>query len=215
MINFKYMKNILPHLRKIQAHRKWVRHYCFGIGLYKQGLLHDLSKYSPIEFWEGVRYYQGDSSPIDAAKKEQGYSMAWFHHRGRNLHHYVSWIDNFDETGGTPILMPYKYFAEMVCDFLAAGRTYNGANFRFSKELAWWESKRSTCVMHERLIAALDYIFEALADHETSFMNDGINGTKMVDEIFVKGYGYDLINNAYEHYVEMSDEEWRKSLCGD
>mgnify|MGYP003304157542 CR=1 FL=1 len=71
---------------------------CFRLGLYKQGLLHDLSKYSPVEFLVGVKYYQGDSSPIDAAKKDKGYSMAWFHHRGRNLHHHVMWIDNFDET---------------------------------------------------------------------------------------------------------------------
>ena len=55
------IKNAWLHLRKIQTHRKWVRYYCFGIGLYKQGLLHDLSKYSPTEFFESVKYYQGTS----------------------------------------------------------------------------------------------------------------------------------------------------------
>ena len=33
---------------------------CFKIGLYKQGLLHDLSKYSPTEFLVGCKYYQGN-----------------------------------------------------------------------------------------------------------------------------------------------------------
>lgn len=217
-MEIKYIKNIWLHLRKIQTHRKWAKHYCFAIGLYKQGWLHDLSKYSPAEFWESVKYYQGDSSPIDAAKKDKGYSMAWFHHRGRNYHHYEMWQDDFDH-GGKPLIMPYKYFAEMVCDYLAAGRAYNGVNFRFSKEVAWWEQKRIACAMPERQIAALDYIFAALADHEASFMSDGVHGTKIVDEVFVNGYGRDLIHNAYHQFINMSEDEfektWRKPECGD
>ena len=217
-MGIKYIKNIWFHLRKIQTHRKWVKHYCFAIDLYKQGLLHDLSKYSHVEFWEGVKYYQGDSSPIDAAKKDKGYSMAWFHHRGRNYHHYEMWQDDFDH-GGKPLIMPYKYFAEMVCDYLAAGRAYDGVNFRFSKELAWWEKKRTACAMPDRQIAALDYIFAALADHETNFMSDGVHGTKVVDEIFANGYGRELIHNAYYQFINMSDDEfeqtWRKPECGD
>lgn len=63
------LKNIWLHLRKIQTHRKWVRHYCFLAGIPWRGLTHDLSKYSPIEFWESVRFYVGTSSPINEAKK--------------------------------------------------------------------------------------------------------------------------------------------------
>ena len=80
-------KNAWLHFRKIQTHRKWVRHYCFGLGLYKQGLLHDLSKYSPTEFFESVKYYQGTSSPIDACGEDNGYSDHWLHHRTVDSHH--------------------------------------------------------------------------------------------------------------------------------
>ena len=48
------LKKIIGHLRTIHLHRKWVRYFCFKFGLYKQGLLHDLSKYSPTEFWESI-----------------------------------------------------------------------------------------------------------------------------------------------------------------
>ena len=41
-------------------------HYCFRAGMYKQGLLHDLSKYAPVEFLVGCKYYQGDRSPNNA-----------------------------------------------------------------------------------------------------------------------------------------------------
>lgn len=199
-MDFKCIKNIWPHLRKIQTHRKWVRHYCFGIGLYRQGLLHDLSKYSPTEFWESVKFYQGTSSPIDAAKKAMGYSMAWFHHRGRNYHHYEMWQDDFDH-GGKPLLMPYKYFAEMVCDYLAAGRAYQGKNFSFKSELEWWEKKREYCAMPENQVAMLDHIFTSLANHEASFNNDGVCGTDIVDNEFVHGYGCELIARVYENYA--------------
>ena len=131
--------NFWKHWNKIRTHRKWVRHYCWGMGLYWQGLTHDLSKYSPTEFMESVRFYQGTSSPIDAAKRAKGYSDAWFHHKGRNKHHYEYWMDNFD-LGGENIVMPYKYFAEMVCDYLAAGRAYMGKNFSYTAEYEWWQN---------------------------------------------------------------------------
>ena len=41
---------------------------CFRIGLYKQGLLHDMSKYSPTEFLVGCRYYKGYMSPNNAER---------------------------------------------------------------------------------------------------------------------------------------------------
>lgn len=46
------------HFKTITRHKLLVMQYCFRIGLYKQGLLHDLSKYSPAEFLVGCKYYQ-------------------------------------------------------------------------------------------------------------------------------------------------------------
>lgn len=189
------VKNIWLHFRKIQTHRKWVRHYCFAIGLYKQGLLHDLSKYSPTEFWESVKYYRGTSSPIEASKAKNGYSLAWFHHRGRNLHHHVTWIDNFDETGGTPILMPYKYFAEMICDFLAAGRAYQGKKFNFISEHKWWLNKKSKGVaMPKNEIAMIDFIFGELAEKEAAL------GPEKAEEWAITGGLKYLIETTYKAY---------------
>lgn len=58
--------NIWGHFKTITAHKLLVMKYCFKIGLYKQGLLHDLSKYAPSEFLVGARYYQGTRSPNNA-----------------------------------------------------------------------------------------------------------------------------------------------------
>ena len=81
------------HLKTITLHKLRVTRLCFKMGLIKQGLLHDLSKYSPVEFWAGVRYFQGNRSPIDAEKEAKGYSEGWLHHKGHNKHHWEYWID--------------------------------------------------------------------------------------------------------------------------
>ena len=50
-------KNLKGHFSTITHHKMLVMKTCFKVGLYRQGLLHDLSKYTPIEFIPGVIYY--------------------------------------------------------------------------------------------------------------------------------------------------------------
>lgn len=51
------------HLHTVNRHRRLVRHYCFKLGLVWQGLTHDLSKYSPTEFWRGRKILPGLAQP--------------------------------------------------------------------------------------------------------------------------------------------------------
>jgi len=134
------IKNIFAHFHKICTHKRWVFHYCRKAGITWRGIWHDMSKFSPTEFWESVRYYQGTSSPIDAAKKDKGWSKAWMHHKGRNRHHYEFWVDNLDN-GGKALLMPFDDVLELLCDYLGAGRAYIGKNFSYAAEYKWWKAK--------------------------------------------------------------------------
>lgn len=119
------------HLKTINRHRALVRRYCFRLGLYWQGLTHDLSKYSPVEFWAGVKYFQGDHSPNDAQRRAEGYSASWLHHKGRNRHHFEYWTDySAHGEGIVGVPMPKKYVAEMFCDRLAASKIYRGDAFQ-------------------------------------------------------------------------------------
>ncbi len=45
---------------------------CFRVGLFKQGLLHDLSKYSPAEISDRSSLLSGDRSPNAAEREEKG-----------------------------------------------------------------------------------------------------------------------------------------------
>ena len=159
------LKKIFAHFKKICVHKYWVAKYCFKVGLYWQGITHDLSKFSPIEFWESVKYYKGTSSPINEAKKDLGYSVAWQHHKGRNPHHYEYWTDKYDE-GTVCIKMPYKYAVEMVCDYIGAARAYLGDKFTYKGEFEWWENKRKTAKMHKDTAYFLTMIFGDLATTE-------------------------------------------------
>ena len=119
------MEKYIKHFITITKHIYYVRKFCFKCGFYKRGLLHDLSKYSPIEFFSSARHFQGTSSPIDADKKAKGYSLAWQHHKGHNPHHWEYWIDNIGTYKNTPIKIPYEYVVEMICDWLGAGIVYS------------------------------------------------------------------------------------------
>ena len=109
--------NWYKHLKTINHHKWLVMKNCFRVGLYKQGLLHDLSKYSWTEFSVGVKYYQGDRSPNDAEREDKGYTSAWLHHKGRNKHHLEYWVDySTDHSGALAgCKMPEKYVVEMFC----------------------------------------------------------------------------------------------------
>ena len=150
--------SFLKHLKKICIHKWWVFHYCYKCGLVWQGIKHDISKFSPTEFIESVKYYKGTFSPIDACKKENGYSLAWQHHKGRNPHHYEYWTDNYD-SGTTCIEMPFKYATEMFCDNIAAARAYMGSDFTWEAELEWWEKKKEFAKMHPMTKRYIDNLF--------------------------------------------------------
>lgn len=63
------MMKAWQHFKTITTHKMWVMRYCFKIGLYWQGLTHDLSKYSPTEFLVGMKYYQATGVPITPSAK--------------------------------------------------------------------------------------------------------------------------------------------------
>lgn len=128
------------HFKKICQHKRWVFHYCRMFGITWRGIKHDLSKFSPTEFFESAKYYVGTKSPIDVCKSVNGFSKAWLHHKGRNTHHYEHWQDNFDNGGG-PIVMPFEDSLEMLADYLGAGKAYMGIRFTFENEYNWWTNK--------------------------------------------------------------------------
>lgn len=158
-------KKTWGHLKTITHHRLLVMEGCFRVGLIRQGLTHDLSKYSPTEFWEGARYYQGNRSPNAAEREEKGYSEAWMHHKGRNRHHYEYWTDMNRETRCyESVPMPKRYLAEMVMDRIAACKTYEGKAYTPASALNYFEKSRERELMHPKTRQELEALLRMLRD---------------------------------------------------
>ena len=158
----------LQHLKTINHHKKLVRQGCFKVGLYKQGLLHDLSKYSPTEFLVGCKFYQGTRSPNNAEREVKGYSAAWLHHKGRNRHHYEYWLDystNPDE-GIIGMKMPVKYVVEMFIDRVAASKNYMKDKYTDDAPLEYYEkgAARLGKMIHPETAELLHHLLKMLAE---------------------------------------------------
>lgn len=139
------LKVSLLLLKRILTHKFWVAYYCFQVGLYWQGIIHDLSKFSWTEFSRAVKYWDDNISSLANERRILGYSETFLHHRGRNPHHYEYWIHSLDE-GGIPARMPLKYAKELICDYLAAAKTYGGDP---RDEDLWWIKYRDHIKMHQ------------------------------------------------------------------
>lgn len=164
--------NIKGHFTTITRHKLLVMKYCFECGLYKQGLLHDLSKYSPTEFIPGCIYYQGDHSPNEAERLDKGYTAAWLHHKGRNKHHLEYWIDyGLHKEGLTGMKMPLNYVCEMVCDRVAASQIYLGEKYTDASAWEYYERSKSHYLMHPDTQAMLEKLLLMVKEkgHERTF----------------------------------------------
>lgn len=155
------------HFKTVTYHKYLVAQGCFRVGLYKQGLLHDMSKFSPEEFGVGVRYFQGDRSPNNAEREDIGYSSAWLHHKGRNKHHYEYWIDYSTRAvlGGTvPVAMPDKYIVEMIMDRIAASKVYKGKEYTDLCPLEYYYRGTDKAPLHEYTRSILEKVLKMLAE---------------------------------------------------
>ena len=159
--------NFFKHLFLVLRHKHKVFIHCVKCGIIWRGIVHDLSKFSPTEFFESVKYYQGNRSPIGVCRRETGRSLAWLHHKGRNKHHIEYWLDPDCEV--TP-LMPYKYAVECVCDKLAATKIYNGKNYTTDKPLWHWNKYGNKVNGNPKTMRFIEKVFTDIKEHGEKYV---------------------------------------------
>ncbi len=160
------ISQIWHHFCLITKHRHKVIAHCKKAGILWQGLRHDLSKYSPTEFFAGVKYYQGNRSPNEKEREVLGYSLAWMHHKGRNRHHFEYWLDYDPKTKQMrPVKMPARFVAEMFCDRVAASKIYKGMDYDVRCPLQYFQNStsRKRGWLHPETEQQLMYLLEVLA----------------------------------------------------
>lgn len=176
------------HFRTVTEHKIQVMRHCFAVGLYYQGIMHDMSKYMPSEFLEGCRYYQdGKRSPNNGEREAKGYSFAWMHHKGRNRHHFEFWTDYAAKPmkGQHPVgavQMPRKYVAEMLMDRISASKTYLKEDYTRHEPLKYFQKGKGKHLMHPQTSRELERMLKILdkRGEEELF--------RFVRDYYLKGY---------------------------
>ena len=159
------MSNFFGHLKTINRHRHEVIKNCFRVGIFWQGLKHDLSKYSPTEFSRGVKYYQGNRSPNEGEREAYGFSYAWMHHKGRNKHHFEYWTDYSGTTKlNEPVKMPTRYVVEMFCDRVAASKIYMKENYNDGKPLEYFMQAKGRRKIHPETSDEIEFLLRMLEE---------------------------------------------------
>lgn len=159
------MKKAWQHFKTITKHRHIVICYCRKAGILRQGLKHDLSKYSPTEFLIGAQFYSGKRSPNEGEREAYGYSKAWMHHKGRNKHHFEYWTD-YDPSSKEikSVKMPIRYVAEMFCDRIAASKVYLKEKYTNQEPLNYFLKGKNKCLIHPETSACLEKLLRMLAE---------------------------------------------------
>ena len=194
------MNKFFGHLKVVTKHRYLVfKNGCkMGIGFHC--LFHDLSKFSPTEFNNSVKFFQGDMSPVFAERKAHGYySFIARHHVSRNKHHWEYWVDTF-RSNMVIKTMPYKYALEYVADVLSAAKTYNPKTFKNDTAYNYVKDKIDKYFMTK---ATKDFIMWAFLE----FKNKGFDGLNKKDT-FKK---YNEITKKYPdieiYKINLSEKE--------
>lgn len=155
----------IKHFILVSRHRWYVFQCAVKAGIPYRGLVHDLSKFSPTEFFESVKYYNGDRSPLHVCREHIGYSESWLHHKGRNKHHFEYWEDmsKFERIGVFP---PYKYIVEAVCDKIGAGKAYNREKWTQDEPYKYWTNieKKAPVTKHPATVEFMDTVLKKIAD---------------------------------------------------
>ena len=181
-------KKIKGHLKTITEHKLLVMRHCFKIGLYRQGIMHDLSKYMPSELLMGFMYYDdGKSSPNNGERRDKGYSNAWMHHKGRNRHHFEYWTDYSLHPSEAKhhlqaVEMPRKYVAEMLLDRICASKNYNKESYTQQDPLSYFEHGKSHYLLHPQTEKELHGMLRMLDQKGEEYL------FHFVKEYYLKGY---------------------------
>jgi hypothetical protein len=113
-----------------------------------RGIMHDLSKFSPMEWNAYVNYFYGKDNAIDLAINMallNAFDYAWNHHQKVNKHHWQYFILKEDNGSFKALEMPDTYNKEMLADWRAAGIAING----YDATVKWYENNKIKMILHE------------------------------------------------------------------
>ncbi len=142
MKHLKYLKGLLRH--------KWfVFLECFKRGIAWRGIMHDISKFGPKEWFPYVEHFYGSKK----GKIDPDFDYAWLHHQKRNPHHWQYWI-----LKDRALEMKEPYRTEMLCDWIGANKAYKSKQSIFE----WFKENKDSMILGPETIAYIEEELESL-----------------------------------------------------
>lgn len=155
------MKANLTYLSYVLRHKWFVFLECCRMGIPWLGIVHDLSKFLPGEWFPYVNHFHGPNSrhkdgshepkqirdetgyykPTDTG--DAAFDFAWLLHQKRNKHHWQWWVLPEDNGGLVTLPIPDRYRREMIADWRGAGRAQGMPDTR-----AWYVKHRDDMWLH-------------------------------------------------------------------
>jgi hypothetical protein len=118
------LKRHLKYASYVVRHKWFVLVECVKLGIPLRGLLHDLSKLRPSEWFPYVEFFYGnhhdDSERGQQVQKD--FDIAWLLHQKRNPHHWQWWLLPEDSGDVKVFEMPMGVRKEMLADWRGAGK---------------------------------------------------------------------------------------------
>jgi len=119
---------------------------------------HDMSKFSIAEFPYYVKKFNLNNS--------DGFTKALNHHYANNKHHVEYWENHWNKK--FEVHMPTRYIDEMIADWMASCKTYNG----------FWPSKGNWTWGEENL----ERICNKLNMHSCNYLLNNLNAIELIDD---------------------------------
>lgn len=128
--HIKYLKYAILH--------KWiVFKECAKRGQLWRGLVHDLSKFLPCEYFPYVDHFYG-------VNNQSAFDHAWNRHQKSNKHHWQYWVLTPDDGEPKALEIPRHYVIELVSDWYSAGMVITGGN-NLAK---WYSANKGKMILH-------------------------------------------------------------------
>lgn len=172
----KETKKHYSYLKYVLRHKWFVFVECIKEGIPLRGLLHDLSKFLPSEWFPYANHFYGDKKYKDTTitqtntSDKGGYikppttgdiefDLAWLHHQKRNKHHWQYWVLRRDTGESIPCQMDHKYAIEMICDWIGAEKA-NGRKDQPNEVISWYNKHKSNMRLHKSTQHLIELILE-------------------------------------------------------
>ena len=149
------MNKHLRYLSYVLRHKWFVFVECWRLGIPWRGVVHDLSKFPPAEWFPYVEHFHGRNRNIHYGRDKTGYyragdtgddafDLAWLHHQHSNKHHWQWWVLLLDANDKAVRPMPDVYRKEMLADWRGAGRAQGTPDTK-----AWYLHNRDKMLLHD------------------------------------------------------------------